>query len=732
MKQPYFLSLGVAVAITLVLSACDTGDDRAVERDEAAEASQQRGFDYPETRRQDLVEEIHGHDIADPYRWLEELGSDEVREWIEAQNELTFNHLESLDGRARFRERMTELWDYERYSVPSEESGRYFYRRNDGLQDHDVLYWLSELDDEPTVLIDPNKFSEDGTVSLTMTSVRDDGEYIAYGKAEGGSDWQTFHIRNIESGEDTDDYLEWIKYSPAAWTHDNEGFFYARYPEPEGDPLTAPNEDHRVFYHRMGEDQDDNVLVYERPDRPDWRFAPEVTDDGRYLILTVREGTDRRNRVYYMDLEDEANPRLEGEVIELLDDFDGGYHFIDNDDEVFYFYTTAEADRGRVIAVDISDPERDNWVTIIEEDDRVIRGADVVEDRFIINYMADAHSQLALFDRDGEVRGEIDLPTLGNVSSIQSGRDGEMFYGFSSFLYPTTIFRYDIESDDEPEIFRQPELDFDPEEYETRQVFYESDDGTEVPMFITHRRDTEIDGRTPTLLYGYGGFNIPILPSFSVENLAWMEQGGIYASANIRGGGEYGREWHQAGVRDKKQNVFDDFIAAAEYLIDEGYTSPTNLGIYGRSNGGLLVGAVINQRPELFGAALPAVGVMDMLRFHKFTVGAGWAPDYGNPEDSDDFEVQLSYSPYHNVPENHDLPPVLVTTADHDDRVVPGHSFKYAAMLQYRQSDDSINPMLIRIEDRAGHGAGMSTTMRIEEARDRWAFLAEHLGLELD
>ncbi|MEA5445043.1 prolyl oligopeptidase family serine peptidase [Gammaproteobacteria bacterium AB-CW1] len=724
--------ISLSVASALALAACEAPDQETQEESRADVAETQRPA-YPETRRQDLVEEIHGHEIADPYRWLEELGSEEVRDWINAQNELTFEHLESLDGRQRFKERMTELWDFERYSVPSEEAGRYFYRRNDGLQDHDVLYWLSELDDEPQVLIDPNRFSEDGTVSLTMTSVREDGEYIAYGKAEGGSDWQTFHIRNIESGEDTGDFLEWIKYSPAAWTHDHEGFFYSRYPEPEGDPLTAPNEDHRVFYHRMGQDQEDNVLVYERPDRPDWRFAPEVSDDGRYLILTVREGTDRRNRVYYLDLQDPEDPSFDGDVVELLDDFDGGYHFLDNDGETFFFYTTADAPRGRIIAIDTGEPDRDNWETIVEERERVIRGVNAVGDYFIVNYMEDAHSRLSIFGRDGEDRGDVELPTLGTVGSVSSGRDGEMFFSFSSFLYPTTVFHHKPGEWEEPELFRQPELSgFDPEDYVTQQVIYESKDGTEVPMFITHRRDVEPDGNVPTLLYGYGGFNIPILPSFSVENLAWMEQGGIYASANIRGGGEYGREWHQAGVQDKKQNVFDDFIAAAEYLIDEGYTSADNLGIYGRSNGGLLVGAVINQRPELFGAALPAVGVMDMLRFHKFTVGAGWAPDYGNPEVKEDFEVQLQYSPYHNIAEGHDYPPVLVTTADHDDRVVPGHSFKYAAMLQYKQAEDSASPMLIRIEDRAGHGAGMSTTMRIEEARDRWAFLAEHLGLELD
>jgi prolyl oligopeptidase len=716
MKPKFYFVLSIA-AVLLAVTGCER---------------EPRGYQYPETRQVDVVETLHGTEVADPYRWLEALDDDEVRAWIEAQNRVTRGHFESIEGRSRLEERLTALWNYERYATPWHEAGRYYYFHNDGLQNHSVLYTLESLDDEPEVLIDPNEFSEDGTVALTMVSISDDGRYLAYGKAVGGSDWQTFHIREIETGEEYDYHLEWIKYSPAAWTHDHAGFFYSRFPVPEGDPLTAPNVDHQLYYHELGKDQDEDVLIYARPDRPDWRFAGQVTRDGRYLIISVHEGTDRRNRVYYMDLEDPASPVFGNDVVELLDDFDGGYQFLDNDGPVFYFLTTAEAPRGRIIAVDTRNPEREEWVTVVPEKERVIRGVEPAGNAFAIGYLEDAHSRIELVRRDGEAIRDIELPTLGSVGAVRgSPARTEMFFSFSSFLYPTTIFRYDLEEGGEPQIFRQPEIaGFDPENYVTRQVFYESRDGTAIPMFITHRRGIERDGSNPTLLFGYGGFSISMLPSFSVENLAWIEQGGIYASANIRGGGEYGREWHQAGVQEKKQNVFDDFIAAGEYLVAENYTSPRHLGIYGRSNGGLLVGAVLNQRPDLFGAAIPAVGVMDMLRFHKFTVGAGWTPDYGNPDEPEHFENLYAYSPYHNVRASHDYPPTLVTTADHDDRVVPGHSFKYIAMLQHRQA--GANPMLIRIETRAGHGAGMPTGMRIEEARDRLGFLAHHLGLEID
>lgn len=716
-SNPKLITLAVSA---LLLAACEPPEP------------EERGYSYPETRKGDVVEELHGHTIEDPYRWLEALDDDEVREWIEAQNEVTFEHLEGIPGRGDLHGRLEELWDYERYSAPSWQSGRYFYRYNTGLQDHSVLYTMENLDDEPVELIDPNEFSEDGTTSLTMTAVSEDGEKIAYGKAEGGSDWQTFHVREIDSGEDTEDFLEWIKYSPAAWTHDNEGFFYARYPEPEGDPLTAPNEDHRIHYHRLGQDQEDNPLIFETPDHPEWRFAPRVTDDGRYLVVEVRVGTERTNRVFYMDLEDPEDPNLDAEMERLIDEPDARYAFIDNDGETFYFRTTRDADMGKVIAIDLDEPGEGHWTTVVEEQDRVLQGVSTTGDLFALNYLEDAHTRLQLVERDGTHVEDIELPEIGTVSGVSGSTErSEMFFSFTNFTTPSTNYRYDPAEQDEPEVLHEPELaDYDPAEFVTTQVFYESRDGTEIPMFVVHHEDVSPDGDNPTLLYGYGGFNISITPSFSVENLAWLEQGGVYASANLRGGGEYGREWHDAGRLENKQNVFDDFAAAADYLIEQDYTRPDQLGIYGRSNGGLLVGATLNQNPELFGAAIPAVGVMDMLRFHKFTVGAGWMSDYGNPEEKEDFETNLAYSPYHNIPEDHDFPPVLVTTADHDDRVVPGHSFKYTARLQERQA--GTEPMLIRTETRAGHGAGMPVSMRIEEARDRLGFLAHHLGMEID
>lgn len=717
MKRIVLTMLGGSVL--LGLTACGQQD------------ATEQGYDYPETRRVDVVETLHGEQVSDPYRWLEDLDGEDTAEWVAAQNEITFRHLESIDGREQLEERLTRLWDYERYSAPSYRGGRWFYSYNDGLQDHSVIYTLPELEAEPEVLIDPNSFSEDGTTALSTMSVSESGEYVAYGKSEGGSDWQTLYVRDVDSGDDLEDRIEWSKFSTPAWNAEGDGFFYGRYPEPEGDRLTAANANHKLYFHALGTNQSEDRLVYERPDRPDWRFDPELGDDGRYLVITVHEGTDRRNRVFYMDLGDAVEPNLDADVVEVIDDFDGGYHYIDNDGSTFYFHTTAEAPRGRVIAVDFENPARENWTTVIPQRDDVIQGVEVAGDQFAVNYMQDAHSRLEIVSREGETVQEIELPTLGSVGSVNGNEErDDLFFSFTSFLYPTSVFRYEL-GDEGAELFREPEVPgFDRNEYVTRQVFYESMDGTEIPMFITHREGLEMDGSTPTLLYGYGGFNISLTPRFSVENLAWIEQGGIYAQANLRGGGEYGREWHQAGMKENKQNVFDDFAAAAEYLIAEDYTSSEYLGIYGRSNGGLLVGATLNQRPDLFGAAIPAVGVMDMLRFHKFTVGSGWTPDYGNPENAEDFRVLRAYSPYHNIRSGHDYPPVLVTTADHDDRVVPGHSFKYTARLQHRQAGD--NPMLIRVETRAGHGAGLPTHMRIEEARDRLGFLAHHLGLELD
>jgi len=696
----------------------------------AVPAVQAQAVKYPVTQKIEVVEDYHGTKVSDPYRWLEDTNSPETAAWVEAQNRVTFAHLETIAARERIRSRLTELWNYERYTAPSRKGGLYFYFRNDGLQNQSVLYVQPSLDAEPRVLLDPNTLSADGTVALTALDVTHDGRYLGYGTAASGSDWNEYHVRDIATGEDLPDRIRWVKFSALSWTKDGKGFFYSRYPEPApGEQLLAANRNQKVYYHRVGTSQDEDVLVYERPDQPEYGLSGRVTDDGRYLLLYVSHGTDRRNGLHYIDLQDPVAPVVNGPVVRLLDDFDASYSVVGNDGPVLYVRTDLDAPRGRLIAIDLREPARDRWRTIIPEGKDVLEAVRLIGNRFVAVFLQDAQSRLRVFSRTGEPLGEIALPTLGSVGQI-SGRpeSPEMFYTFTSFLYPTTVFRHDLDTG-KSEVFRTPKLDFDPARYETKQVFYTSKDGTRVPMFITHRKGIALDGSNPTYLYGYGGFSISMTPAFSVTNLAWIEMGGVYAMPNLRGGAEYGEEWHLAGTKERKQNVFDDFIAAAEYLIREGYTSPARLAIGGGSNGGLLVGAVMTQRPDLFAVAHPAVGVMDMLRFHKFTIGWAWVSDYGSSDDPEGFRYLYAYSPYHNLKPGTCYPATLVTTADHDDRVVPGHSFKFAARLQESQACD--RPVLIRIETKAGHGAGKPTSKQIEEAADVLAFRAKHLGLEL-
>jgi len=676
---------------------------------------------YPPARQMDVVEDYHGVKVADPYRWLEDPDSEETRAWIEAQNQITFGWLEEIPARERIRERITKLWDYEKYGTPGKEGGRYFFSKNDGLQNQSVVYTMRSLADEPEVLFDPNKLSTDGTVALAGYSISKDGRYMAYGLSTAGSDWQEWRVREIDSGRELPDHLEWIKFSGAAWSHDHRGFYYSRYDEPEkGEALQDVNYYQKLYYHRLGTPQSEDVLVYERPDQKEWGFSGRVTDDGRYLIISVRQGTYRKNRVFYKDLQAEKAP-----VVELLNDFDAQYAFIDNDGPVFWFRTDSEAPRGRVIAVDLRKPDRADWQVVVPEAAETLRGANLLNNHFVLSYLKDAHSQIRIFDRRGRFVREVALPTLGTAGGFGGKKhDKETFYSFTSFGVPGTIYRYDLETG-RSTVFRRPKVDFDPEQFVTRQVFYHSKDGTRVPMFISHRKGLKLDGSNPTYLYGYGGFNVSLLPRFSVSRLVWMEMGGVFAQANIRGGGEYGREWHEAGCKLNRQNVFDDFIAAAEWLIENKYTRPEKLGIGGGSNGGLLVAACMIQRPDLFGAVLPDVGVLDMLRFHKFTIGWAWVSDYGSPDEPDEFKALYAYSPLHNLEKGMHYPAVMLATADHDDRVVPAHSFKFAAALQAAQGGPA--PVLIRVETKAGHGAGKPTTKRIEEVADKWAFLVRAL-----
>lgn len=677
---------------------------------------------YPPSPKSNQADNYHDTVVADPYRWLENPDSEETKAWVEAQNQVTFAYLEEIPVREKIKQRLTKLWDYEKYGIPFKEGDSYFYFKNDGLQNQSVLYVLKKLEDEPRVLLDPNKLSEDGTVALTGLSISEDGKLLAYGLSSSGSDWQEWKVRNVETSEDLQDHLKWIKFSGASWTHDNQGFFYSRYDEPnEKTKLEDVNYYQKLYYHKLGTPQSADILIYHRPDQKEWGFSGGVTEDGKYLIISVWLGTDPKNLVFYKDL---TNP--DAEVVELINEFEANYSFIDNNDNFFYFRTDLNAPRGRVIAIDTKKVAPEYWQEIIPQSAETLESVGLLNNQFVADYLQDAHSQIKIFDLNGAFVREVELPGLGSAGGFDGKRDDkETFYSFTSFTTPGTIYRYNMVTG-KSEVFRQPKVDFNPDDYETKQVFYQSKDGTKVPMFITHKKGIKLDGNSPTYLYAYGGFNISITPSFSVSMLVWLEMGGIYAVPNIRGGGEYGEEWHQAGMKLQKQNVFDDFIAAAEWLIANSYTKPAKLAIAGGSNGGLLVGACMTQCPDLFGAVLPAVGVMDMLRFHKFTIGWAWVSEYGSAENLEDFPALYAYSPLHNLKPGTAYPATLITTADHDDRVVPAHSFKFAAALQAFQAGDA--PVLIRIETKAGHGAGKPTAKIIEEAADKWAFLVRVLG----
>ncbi|MCX8140591.1 MAG: prolyl oligopeptidase family serine peptidase [Gemmataceae bacterium] len=689
----------------------------------------QPALQYPETRKVEVVEDYHGVSVADPYRWLEDdvRQSKDVAAWVEAQNKVTFAYLESIPQREAIRRRLTDLWNYEKMSAPVKVGGRYFFTRNDGLQNQSVLYVREQLDGPARLLLDPNTWSKDGTVAISGTALSDDGRYLAYGVAEAGSDWTTWKVLDVDSGKMFPDELKWIKFSGASWTADGKGFFYSRFPEPPpGAAFQGLNLNMKLYYHRLGTPQSEDVLVYHRPDQPRWGINATVTEDGRYLIISVNDGTtSRKVRIVYKDLQEPY-----GLPIELIDNHDNKYFFIGNDGPVFYFLTDYNAQKYQVIAIDTRKPEKKDWKTLIPETADTLTDVNLVGNVFICIYLKDARTQVKIHDLEGRFIREVDLPGIGTASGFSGKRsDTITFYTFSSFATPPSIYSYNILTG-ESRLYWRAKVKFNPDDYEVKQVFYTSKDGTRVPMFISHKKGSKLDGNNPTLLYGYGGFNIPLTPAFSVSRLQWMEMGGVFAVANIRGGGEYGEAWHRAGTRLQKQNVFDDFIAAAEYLIREKYTRPEKLAIQGGSNGGLLVGACMTQRPDLFGACLPAVGVMDMLRFHKFTAGRYWVDDYGSSENPQEFRELYRYSPYHALLRNgpRRYPATLVTTADTDDRVVPGHSFKFAAALQAMQTGPA--PVLIRIETKAGHGAGKPTSKIIEEIADQWAFLVKNLAFQ--
>ena len=680
---------------------------------------------YPQARRSDQVDDYHGTKVADPYRWLEDTDSAETHAWVEAENKLTFGYLDQIPYRQALRDRLTKLWNYERYTVPSQHGGRYFFQHNTGLQQQNVLLVAESIHGEPRVLLDPNLLSSDGTVALAGAEISDDGKLMAYGLATSGSDWNEWHVRDIDTGKDLSDDLKWVKFSGASWSKDNKGFYYSRYDEPTGAAMRDTNYFQKLYYHRLGTAQSDDKLIYDRPDNKELGFAGNVTDDGHYLIISVWQGTSPKNRLYYKDLTQPDSP-----VVKLLDDFDAQYNFIDNDGPVFWFHTDLDAPRGRLLAIDTRHAERANWKTLVPQGADKLEFASAVNNSFLVGYLKDAKTEVRVFDLAGAHLRDVDLPGIGTAGGFGGKRnEKETFYSFTSFLSPNTVYRYDPVAG-KSSVYRQPKVDFDASRYETKQVFYNSKDGTRVPMFLTYKKGIKLDGQNPTLLYAYGGFDISLTPGFSVPTVVWLEMGGIYAQPNLRGGGEYGEEWHEGGMKLKKQNVFDDFIAAAEWLIANKYTSTPRLAIRGGSNGGLLIGACVTQRPDLFGVALPEVGVMDMLRFHKFTIGWAWTSDYGSSDNAEEFKALYAYSPLHNLKPGTKYPPTLIATSDHDDRVVPGHSFKFAATMQTDQAGPA--PILIRIEVKAGHGAGKSITKLIDETADTWAFVAHNLDMKVN
>ncbi|ROQ28432.1 prolyl oligopeptidase family serine peptidase [Gallaecimonas pentaromativorans] len=673
---------------------------------------------YPTARRGNQVDNYFGTEVADPYRWMES-DSSEVTDWVAKEKALAERYLDGIKVRPELEKRITTLWNYEKFSPPFFKGDNLFYFRNDGLQSQDVLYVQDGPQGSARVLLDPNRFASDGTVALSGYAVSGNGKTLAYGISRAGSDWQQWQFLNVATGKPLKDELSWIKFSSAVWSKDNKGVFYARYDEPKGDSLSGVNYNQKLYYHRIGTRQSDDKLIYQRPDHKDWGFGADVSEDGRYLLIYVSKGTDSRNRFFYKDL------KANGPVVELLPALEASYSFVGNDGPVFYFQTNLDAPRGRIIAIDIRHPAKAHWQTLIPQGDNPIAGAALFNHQFVLLTMKDALSELKIFDRKGTFLKTVPLPGKGAVSGLYGRLNSpDLYFSFSSYIQAPSVYKLDMDQN-RVSVYRQPVLAYNPDDYVSEQVFYRSKDGTRVPMMISHKKGIKLDGANPTLLYAYGGFNIPLTPRFSPANIAWMERGGVYAVPNLRGGSEYGEAWHQAGMKEKKQNVFDDYFAAAEYLIEMGYTRPAKLGAYGRSNGGLLMGAALTQRPDLFGAVLPAVGVLDMLRFQKFTIGWAWTSEYGSADNAADFPYLYAYSPLHNL-KKQAYPATMVMTADHDDRVVPYHSFKFAATLQADQQGNA--PVILRVEHNAGHGAGKPTAMKIREASDIFAFLLKNLG----
>ncbi|MCP5103896.1 MAG: S9 family peptidase [bacterium] len=684
--------------------------------------TEQPGIEYPVTKKVDQLDDYHGTKVKDPYRWLEDMNAPETAEWVKAQKKVTDNYLAGIESREIIKKRLTELWNYEKYSAPRKEGKYYIFRKNDGLQEQFVTYIQEGLDGEPKILLDPNTFSKDGSINLAGLSFSNDQKYISYGISRGGSDWREFFVMEVDTLKKLDDHIKWSKFSGTSWYKD--GFFYSRYDAPkEGEKLKAKNEFQKLYYHELGTPQSEDQLIYQDKDNPKRGFAGFVNDSKKYLIVHVWEGSASHNFLYYKNLESDSP------VSPIIDSVMGRFNFVAEIDDKFLVTTDYESPNNRLILIDPLKPQKENWKTVIPESKEKLQNVSHVGGRLIASYLKDANTAVIAFDIEGKKLLDVQLPGIGTARGFGGkAEDNGVFYTFSSFTTPNTIYSYNIK-ENKSELFRKSNVRFDPAKFETHQVFYESKDKTKVPLFIVHKKGLKLDGQNPTMLYAYGGFNIPMLPQFTVTNMPLLENGGVYAMACLRGGGEYGEEWHRAGMLEKKQNVFDDFIAAGEYLIAKKYTSPQRLGIFGGSNGGLLVGVVTNQRPDLFKVAVPAVGVMDMLRFHKWTIGWAWANEYGSSDDAGQFKFLYEYSPLHNIKEGVEYPAVLVTTADHDDRVFPAHSFKYIAALQDKYKGK--NPVLVRIETKVGHGAGTATSKAIELYSDIYSFMFQNMGIKI-
>ncbi len=721
------IALGLGCLAGLLAAACARepgGEEPRPAAGERASLPSGSPLRYPEAPRTDQVDLLHGVSVADPYRPLEDLAAPTTRAWVEAEDALARDYLSRIPAREALRERLAALWDHERFGIPVRRGGRVFFTHNSGLQEQAVTLVAESPDAEPRVLLDPNALSPDGTLAVTGQAPSEDGRRLAWALSTSGSDWKEWRIREVETGRDLEDRVRWSKFSDAAWTHDGAGFFYGRYAEPapglEGE---APHRDQQLYYHRVGTTQDEDTLVYARPDQPEWGFQPRVSDEGRWLVIRVWKGTQPENGIFVRDLSREAAP-----VVELLADFDARFEFVGNEGPLCFFYTDLKAPRGRVVAIDLRRPERSAWREVIPQGRDVLQAVSFVYDRLVAQSLRDGAARVTVYLKNGEFLRPVALPGLGSVAGFEGrSRDRETFFHWSSFTTPGTLYRHDLETG-ETRVWHAPRLAFDPEAFATQQVFATSRDGTRVPLFVVHRAGLAPDGERPTLLSGYGGFGVSLTPRFSARNLAWLELGGVFAQPILRGGGEYGRAWHDAGRRLGKQNVFDDFLAAADWLGANGWTHPRRLAIAGTSNGGLLVAAALVQRPELFGAVLPNVGVLDLLRFPRFTIGWAWVPEYGSPDVREEFQALYAYSPYHNLQPGTAYPATLVTTADHDDRVFPAHSLKFAAALQAAQGGPA--PVLLRVDRKAGHGRGKPTSKEIDAAADALAFLVENLGVD--